>query len=273
MFSLKLNGRLRSFERPLIMGILNVTVDSFFAGSRYMGVQACLDRAGEMMEEGADILDVGGQSTRPGSIRVSDAEESDRVLPVIEAIHTHFPAVVISVDTYHASVARHAVVAGAQIVNDISAGFMDPFMLSVVATLHVPYICMHMKGRPEDMQEAPVYSDVVAEVRTFLHDRIMQCRAAGIEEVIVDPGFGFGKTVDHNFEMLRGLERLKLQDAPLLVGLSRKSMIQKALDVSAEDALNGTTVLHTIALMRGADILRVHDVREAQQAVALVCRS
>jgi dihydropteroate synthase len=177
------------------------------------------------------------------------------------------------VDTYNASVARHAVVAGAQIVNDISAGFMDPFMLSVVATLHVPYICMHMKGRPEDMQEAPVYSDVVAEVRTFLHDRIMQCRAAGIEEVIVDPGFGFGKTVDHNFEMLRGLERLKLQDAPLLVGLSRKSMIQKALDVSAEDALNGTTVLHTIALMRGADILRVHDVREAQQAVALVCRS
>lgn len=273
MFSLKLKGRLRNFERPLIMGILNVTDDSFFAGSRYMGLQACLDKVGEMMEEGADMLDVGGQSTRPGSTRMSDAEECDRVLPVIEGLQTHFPSATVSVDTYHSSVARHAVAAGAQIVNDISGGGMDPSMISIVASLDVPYICMHMKGRPEDMQDAPFYTDVVTEVKTFLEERVLRCRAAGIVHVMVDPGFGFGKTIDHNFELLRGLERLKLQDAPLLVGLSRKSMIQKVLGVSADDALNGTTVLHTIALLRGADILRVHDVREARQAVALVSRS
>jgi dihydropteroate synthase len=270
MFSLNLNGTLLTFDAPLVMGILNVNSDSFYAGSRFPDVEHSLAAAHAMAEEGADILDVGGQSTRPGSDRITAEEELARVLPVINTLSRELPDMIISVDTYHAEVACQAVAAGARIVNDISAGEMDPGMLPAVAGMHVPYVCMHMQGSPETMQSSPRYSDVVAEVMGFFIRKTRQCRDMGIKDIILDPGFGFGKDLSHNFELLGSFEVFRELEMPLLAGLSRKSMIHRSLGITAGEALNGTTVLNTVALMKGADILRVHDVRQAKEAVRLM---
>ncbi|MEZ4756558.1 MAG: dihydropteroate synthase [Flavobacteriales bacterium] len=264
-----LRGTLRQWDGPMVMGILNATPDSFHAGSRF-GADAVVDQAGRMLEEGAAMLDVGGMSTRPGSAEVSPTEEMDRLLPILQAIHSAFPDATLSVDSYRAEVVRQAVQAGASVVNDISAGALDPDMLATVAALKVPYIMMHMKGTPATMQRAPHYEDVRREVLGHLSSRMQAARSAGIADVAIDPGFGFGKDLHHNYALLAGLTRFTVLDAPVLVGVSRKRMICGPLGITAEDALNGSTVLHTIALMKGASILRVHDVRPAVEAVELV---
>lgn len=265
-YTLDCKGKLVSLDRPLVMGILNATDDSFYAASR---VSINTELAGRMLGEGADFLDVGGQSTRPGAVSLSAAEEADRVVPVIEAIVRHYPTALVSVDTYHSAVARAAVAAGAVMVNDISAGLFDPAMLSTVAALRVPYIAMHMQGTPQTMQADPRYGDVGLEVCDFLAAAAHRAVAAGIHDVILDPGFGFGKTAAHNFRLLNELDRFAVLERPLLVGLSRKSMIYTTLGVSPEGALNGTTALHMAALMQGARILRVHDVAPAVEVVRL----
>jgi dihydropteroate synthase len=268
MFSINCKGRLIRFEEPLVMGIMNVTPDSFFAGSR-VNNEAALARAEEMLLQGAAFIDIGGQSTRPGSERVSEDEELKRVIPVVETIAKNFPLAILSIDTFYAKVARHAVEAGASIVNDVSAGSIDKDIIDTVADLQVPYVLMHMKGDPQTMQQSPAYDDVVIEVFDSINHNINRCLKAGIKDIIIDPGFGFGKTIEHNFTMLCRLKEFKALGKPLMVGLSRKSTICKTLGVTADDSLNGSTVMHTIALMNGAQILRVHDVKEARQAVIL----
>lgn len=270
MFTLNCRGRLLSLETPVVMGIINTTPDSFYGGSRRQGEEELLSRAAQMLSDGASILDLGGQSTRPGSEQVGEEEELRRVLPAIKAIAARFPEAIISIDTFYASVATAAVEAGASIVNDVSAGTIDPELLPAVAKLNVPYVLMHMKGHPQTMQQNPVYDNVVTEVFDFLSFRIRELELMGIKDIIVDPGFGFGKTISHNFELLRNLSYFRHLDRPLMTGLSRKGTIYKTLNITPEEALNGTTVLHTIALMNGAAILRVHDVREAVEAVKLV---
>lgn len=265
----RVRERLVEVRLPLVMGILNATPDSFHAGSR-VTVEDALNRAECMLEEGAAILDIGGMSTRPGSEEVSEEEELRRVLPVVEAIHRRFPEAWLSVDTYRATVAREAVEAGAGMVNDVGAGLLDAAMLPTVARLGVPYVAMHMQGTPATMQHAPTYRDVLAEVPHFLSGRLRAAHAAGIADVVLDPGFGFGKTTAQNHALLHGLERLHALGAPVLVGLSRKRMINEVLGTTPAEALNGTTVLNTIALLKGAALLRVHDVREAMECVKLV---
>jgi dihydropteroate synthase len=270
MYTLNCKGRLLSLEKPVVMGIINITPDSFFAGSRHFGTDMALRQAEKMVKEGAAILDFGGQSTRPGAERVGVAEELERVVPVIEAVARAFPEVEISVDTFYSMVASEAVAAGASIINDVSAGLIDLKMLSVVGALNVPYVCMHMKGEPGTMQQHPEYEDVTREVMDFFIRRMDACKTAGIKEVIADPGFGFGKTISHNFTLIREFELLGMLGVPLLMGISRKSTIYKTLGISPVEALNGSTVLHTIGLMKGANILRVHDVKEAVEAIKLV---
>lgn len=270
MFSLNLGGRLLAVDRPLVMGILNLTQDSFHADSRVPSTEEAVTLALRQLDEGADIVDLGAQSTRPGSLRLDAAEEIPRLIPAIRAILRARPGAILSVDTYHSAVASAAVEAGALLVNDVSGGLMDPLMLKTVADLKVPYVCMHMQGRPETMQTSPEYWDVVAELMDFFSGRIRDARDAGINDIIIDPGFGFGKTVAHNYAILNDLALFREFGLPVMVGLSRKSMIQKVLGISAAEALNGTTVLHTAALLKGADILRVHDVKEAREAVRLL---
>jgi dihydropteroate synthase len=269
MFTLNCKGQLLSIEGPVVMGILNITPDSFYAGSRLEHEEQWLHSAEEMIEEGATILDIGGQSTRPGSERVDEATELARVVPAIAAIHRRFPHQVISVDTFYASVAIEAIAAGASIVNDISAGSIDPKLLSAVAQLGVPYVLMHMLGEPQTMQQNPHYQHVTLEVFDALSLKIKALHEAGINDIIVDPGFGFGKTIRHNFQLLRELHFFKQLDKPIMVGLSRKSTVWKTLGTRPENALNGSTVLHTMALMNGASILRVHDVKEAVEVIKL----
>jgi dihydropteroate synthase len=270
MFTLNCNGRLLVIEKPVVMGILNITPDSFYKQSRIQTIEDALQQAEIMLQEGATMLDIGGQSTRPRSERISAAEEAERVLPIIKSVSKNFPAAFVSVDTYYASVAEQAVSAGACIVNDISGGTMDESMLSTVGKLSVPYICMHIKGTPETMQEDPVYENVTQEVLDFFIQQTEHCRLNNINDVIVDPGFGFGKTIVHNFQLLKELSVLKILEKPILAGVSRKGTIYKTLNITAEDALNGTTVLNTIALLNGANILRVHDVKEAVEAINLL---
>jgi dihydropteroate synthase len=270
MFTLNCRGRLLVIESPLVMGIINATPDSFYEGSRFMGGEKILQQAAIMLKEGADILDIGGQSTRPGSIQLNEEEELSRIIEPLELLHKHFPEAIISVDTYHSKVVKEAVSAGASIVNDISGGNLDENMLSTVGKLRVPYICMHMQGKPQTMQREPHYENVTREVLDFFIKKMDDCKKAGIHDVIIDPGFGFGKTIKHNFELLKNFSVFKMLEKPLLAGISRKSTIYKTLGVSANDALNGTTVLNTIALLNGANILRVHDVKEAKEAVKLV---
>jgi dihydropteroate synthase len=269
MYTLNCKGKLLVMDKPLIMGIINATPDSFVEGHLNKGMEAITTLASKMIGDGTDILDIGGQSTRPGSSRVTAKEEIARVVPVIKAIRQVHADVIISIDTYQSKVASAAVAAGASIVNDISGGNMDVEMLATVGALHVPYICMHMKGTPATMHLQPQYENITIEVIDFFIERIAACRQAGIADIIIDPGFGFGKNIQHNFQLLKNLSAFKILDLPLLAGLSRKSTIYKTLNTDAAHALNGTTVLNTIALMNGAAILRVHDVKEAKEAATL----
>lgn len=271
MFSLNCKGRLLVVDKPLVMGILNITPDSFYAGSRVESVDEVLRRAEIQLQEGATILDIGGQSTRPGSTALDAETELNRVIRPIEAIHLRFPEAILSIDTYHAKVAREAVHAGASMVNDISAGLLDPQMIPEVAGLQVPYIFMHMNGNPQTMQQQAQYTDVTREVLEHLLARKAVIEAAGIRDMIIDPGFGFGKTQTHNFRLLRELSAFSLLKAPLLLGISRKSFIWKTLGVTPESpvALQGSTALHMAGLMNGAHLLRVHDVAEAVTVIRL----
>ena len=264
-------GKLLDLETPKVMGILNITTDSFYKGSRYNSDEDILKAADRMLSEGADILDVGGYSSRPGATDISKEEESIRVLKSIKLISSEFPDAIISIDTFRADIARVAILeCGAHIINDISGGEADTEMFPLVEKLKVPYILMHMKGAPGNMQNNPVYDDVVADILKWFGERIFRLQSAGVKDIIIDPGFGFGKTTEHNFEMLRRLSDFSVAGLPLLVGLSRKGMIWKTLEVTADEALNGTSVLNALALANGADILRVHDVKEAVQAVRLL---
>jgi len=254
---------------PVVMGILNATPDSFYNAGRESSVNDILRNAERMIKEGAAILDVGGASTKPGSAIMSVDEELKRVIPVIETLHRNFPDTWLSIDTYNALVAREAVRAGVSIINDVSSGSIDAQMLKTVAELKVPYIAMHMQGTPATMQQNPQYNNAVTEVRDHLQKICEDCVAHGIKDVIIDPGFGFGKTVEHNFELLRSMHTFRVLGRPILAGISRKSIVCKPLKVSPEHALNGTTALHMIALQQGANILRVHDVKEAVQCVTL----
>ena len=266
-------GRLLDLEIPKVMGILNITPDSFYSGSRYNTDDEILKEATRMLEDGADILDVGGYSSRPGAKDISTEEESNRVLRVIKMISREFPKAIISVDTFRAEIAREAIVeCGASIINDISGGDADINMFQVIRSLNIPYIMMHMKGDPRTMQNKPVYDDIVAEILKWFGERIFKLKSAGVKDIIIDPGFGFGKTIEHNFELLRRLGDFSIAGLPVVVGISRKSMIWKTLNIDAEEALNGTTAINAIALLNGADILRVHDVKEAVQTVLLIKR-
>ena len=269
MNSINCKGKLLDLAQPVVMGIINATPDSFYEGHLPAGTKAITDLAAKMIEDGAAVLDVGGLSTRPGSDPVSTAEEHERVLPVIKSIHAQFPDTIISIDTYNSSVALAAVEAGASIVNDISSGALDADMIKTVASLKVPYVSMHMRGTPAGMQQLAVYVDVVREVLDFFIAKVDECSKAGITDIIIDPGFGFAKTIEHNFQLLKKLEVFSMLKRPLLVGLSRKSSIYKTLGTTAAEALNGTTVLNTMALLHGASILRVHDVKEAREAIQL----
>ena len=269
MFSLNCNGKLLFIKKPLVMGILNLTTDSFYAGSRVMNIEAVKDKAIKMLDERADILDLGAQSTRPGSDRLSAEEELKKLLPAIEMLRELFPEIIISIDTYHAMVAEECVAAGAAIINDISGGEMDNKMIKTVAKLKTPYICMHMKGVPENMQRQTNYEDVIKEILDFFISKVDECKREGINDIIIDPGFGFGKNISQNLLLLKNLEVFKMLGKPIMAGLSRKSTIYKTLKISAEESLNGTTVLNTTALLNGASILRVHDVKEAKETIAL----
>jgi dihydropteroate synthase len=258
------------FEKPVVMGILNINDDSFYEESRFTNLEDIMLKAEQMMYEGADMLDIGGQSTRPGSERISAEEELKRVLPIVKMLAKKYEQLLISIDTYHAEVAKEAVASGASIVNDISAGEMDKNMIDTVASLGVPYICMHIKGVPETMHKNVYYENIIAEVLDFFIKKMQECKDAGIKDVIIDPGFGFGKTLQHNFALLKNLSLFKMLGKPILAGVSRKSTIYKTLNTSAKESLNGTTVLNAIALQNGADILRVHDVKEAKEIILLL---
>ena len=266
MFTLNCKGKLLVLDTPVVMGIINATPDSFYKGNINDDMVAL---AQKMIADGASILDIGGQSTRPGSERITVEEELQRVLPVLKAIHAKFPDTIISIDTYSSKVAAAAVAAGAAIVNDISAGNMDEAILPTVAALHVPYVCMHMQGTPGTMQQEAHYDDVAKEVLYFFIAKTAACKKAGITDIIIDAGFGFGKNITHNFSLLKKMDLLQILNRPVLAGISRKSTVYKTLHSTAADALNGTTVLNTIALMNGANILRVHDVKEAVEAITL----
>lgn len=267
-----LRGRLYTLDRPRVMGILNITPDSFYAGSRLTHESEILERATRMTEEGVDLFDVGGYSTRPGASAVEEAEELRRVLPAIEILTQHFPDKPVSIDTFRSSVARKAVEAGALLINDVSGGELDPRMMETVAGLNVPYILMHMRGTPETMSSLATYTNLLKEMTTYFHQKVDKLRQLGVRDIILDPGFGFAKVGDQNFELLRNLSVFQTFRLPILVGLSRKSMIWRTLSIEAEAALNGTTALHMVALQQGARLLRVHDVKAARECIQLFDR-
>lgn len=272
--SLNCRGRLVALDKPVVMGILNVTPDSFYAGSRVMETGQTTDlilkRAGQMIAEGATFLDIGGYSTRPGAADISPDEEADRVVPAIEAIRRNHPDALLSVDTFRASVARQAINAGAHLINDVGGGTLDSTMFTTVVDLNVPYVLMHTRGTPQTMQSLATYTNITTEVIDEMAVQLAKLRSLGAADIILDPGFGFAKTPAQNFELLSHLDDFSLFDEPLLVGLSRKTTIWKTLGITADEALNGTTVLNTVALQKGASILRVHDVREAAEAIQLM---
>jgi dihydropteroate synthase len=268
---INIKGRLLDLYVPKVMGILNITPDSFYSGSRVNADNEILKAAETMLNDGADILDIGGYSSRPGASDVTIEEEKRRVLPAVTVIRKMFPSAILSIDTFRSEVAREAIKnCGADIINDISGGDSDEAMFDTVINLNVPYILMHMRGVPKTMHHNPVYDDVVSEILTWLGERIVKLQSAGVKDIIIDPGFGFGKTIDQNYELLRRMEDLIIPGLPVMVGISRKSMIWKTLEISPDEALTGTSVLNTVALLKGADILRVHDVKEAKQTIRLV---
>lgn len=268
-FSQKTERIFKHDSSPIVMGILNVTTDSFFDGGNYVSEEKWLTHAKKMIGDGAEIIDIGAYSTRPGAKNISEEEETKLLIKAIKSVRQHFPDVLISADTFRASVAEKAVEAGANIINDISGGTMDVNMFKTIAKLQVPYILMHIQGTPENMQKKPEYENVTEEVYSFFDSKIKELNSLGFNKIILDPGFGFGKTLEHNYQLLKDLEKFHSFHLPLLVGFSRKSMINKLLNISAKNALNGTTVLNTIALQKGAKILRVHDVKEAKEAVVI----
>jgi dihydropteroate synthase len=270
LYTLNCNNSLIDFKSPRVMGIINVTPDSFYDGGKLTSNRDILQQAERMIAEGASFLDVGGYSSRPGADEVTEKEELNRVIPALEHLTENFPKIPISVDTFRSTVARKAIEAGAAIVNDISGGTLDDQMISTVSELQVPYVMMHMRGTPQNMTSKTDYKDVTLDVLRYFSERIALARKAGINDLIIDPGFGFAKTPQQSFELLNLLDLFEQLELPLLVGISRKSMIYKTLSVSADEALNGTTVLNTVALMKGASILRVHDVKEAMECVTLV---
>ncbi len=263
------SGKLIDLREPKIMGILNMTFDSFYEGSRLNNADEAVKKAELLLNQGADILDLGGMSTRPGSSEITLDEELKRVVPTVEAIMKEFPEVIISVDTYRSEVAKHSVEAGASIINDISAGVFDEKMFETVAELNVPYILMHMQGNPKNMQQNPHYENVTLEVNEFLSEKIQALKSLGVNDIILDPGFGFGKSLQHNYELMDKMDLIGFGEYPILVGISRKSMITQLLNISAKEALNGTSVLNLISLQKGANILRVHDVKEAKEVVQI----
>lgn len=270
--TLNVNGKLVDLNTPVVMGILNITPDSFFTGSRVTTETEILRKAEKMLSEGAMFLDVGGYSSRPGAVDISTEEENSRVLTAIKSVVQKFPEAFISVDTFRAEVARNAVGEGACIINDISAGSLDASMFETVAALKVPYIAMHMRGNPQTMNGLTHYQNLIGEIVDYFIEKTNQLKSLGVNDIIIDPGFGFAKTIDQNFEVLAHLDYFKNLNRPVLAGLSRKSMIWKTLGTTPEEALSGTTALNMTALLKGADILRVHDVREAVQVVKLFSR-
>ena len=271
--SLNVRGKLIDLSRPKVMGILNVTPDSFHDGGKFTDEKSVLHHVKKMLDEGADFIDVGGYSSRPGAANISEEEEEARVLPVVKLIHDQFPHAIMSIDTFRSAIARKAVEAGASMINDISGGELDPQMFDTVAALKVPYILMHMRGTPQTMTKLTHYDDLLKEMILYLQEKIHRLHQLGVTDLVIDPGFGFAKTVDQNFEMLRHLEMFKMLGQPILVGLSRKSMIWRSLETDAENALNGTTALHAVALKKGANLLRVHDVKEAVECIRLVVKT
>ncbi len=267
--TLNAGGRLIDLSIPKVMGIINITPDSFYADSRKPGIEGALQQAGKMLEDGATFLDLGAYSSRPGAVDISEQDETDRLLPVVEAIASMFPDAVLSVDTFRSKVAEAAINAGAHIINDISGGQLDAEMFTTVARLQVPYILMHMKGNPQNMAQQAIYEDVFNEVYNYFSERYYQLKQLGVHDVIIDPGFGFAKNAEHNYRLLNRLQDFYTLQLPLLAGISRKKMIYGQLNTTAAGALNGTTILNTIALTKGADILRVHDVKEAMEAIKL----
>ena len=259
-----------NIAKPLVMGILNVTPDSFYSGSRYVRHETLMEAALQMASEGVAILDIGAVSSRPGAAAVSEAEELRRLIPVVEELALSFPDIVLSIDTFRAAVAAKAIESGAHIINDISAGELDPAMFETIAGLGVPYIMMHMQGTPDLMQSNPVYNDVVKDIIAYFERRLEKLCHYGAASVLLDPGFGFGKTIRQNYEILRRLNEFTAMGLPMVAGLSRKSMIYKILNSTPEEALTGTTVLNSLALLNGANILRVHDVREAVETIKLM---
>ncbi|MCS6794366.1 MAG: dihydropteroate synthase [Raineya sp.] len=268
-FSIQIKGNLKFLDTPWLMGILNVTPDSFFEASRQKNLDELLKNAEKMLSEGADILDIGGYSTRPGANEVSLQEELKRVIPAIEAVRKNFPDSLISVDTFRAEVAQKAVEAGADIINDVSGGNLDEAMFETVARLQVPYILMHSRGNPQTMTQMCHYENFLIEILHFFVQKIKKLRILGVKDIIADVGFGFAKNIDQNFFLLKNLSYFQILQVPLLVGISRKSMIYKTLSISPQEALNGTTALNMFALTQGANILRIHDVKEAKEAVIL----
>ncbi|GEM62855.1 dihydropteroate synthase [Sphingobacterium faecium NBRC 15299] len=268
--SINLKGQIMTFDRPIIMGILNVTPDSFFDGGQNNTIEQILIQTRKLLEEGADIIDIGAYSSRPGAALISSQEELDRALPAIAALVSTFPDAILSIDTFRADVAEACIHAGVHLINDVSGGTIDPLMFETVAKLQVPYILMHMRGIPENMQQLTAYQDIVTDVATYFGQKIAALRKLGVKDIILDPGYGFAKTIEQNYELLHRVDELHYFGLPLLGGISRKSMIYKKLGITPQEALNGTTALHTLLLSKGVQLLRVHDVKEAKQIVDLL---
>ncbi|MDF4202294.1 dihydropteroate synthase [Maribacter sp. SA7] len=263
------NGKLISLDQPKVMGILNVTPDSFFDGGKYKNQSSILHQVEKMFNEGATFIDIGAYSSRPGALEVDEATELQRITPIVDLILKNFPEAILSIDTFRSNVAKACIEKGAAIVNDISAGLQDDNMLNTVAKLNVPYIMMHMRGTPQNMQQQTGYEDILKEVLYFFSKRLLAAKTLGIKDIIIDPGFGFAKNLEQNYLLLNQMEIMNNMDHPILAGVSRKSMIYKVLDTTADQALNGTTALHMVCLQKGAKILRVHDVKEAIECVKL----
>lgn len=267
--TLNCSGKILSLHQPVVMGILNVTPDSFYDGGKYQNEKAVLNQVEKMLQDGAAIIDIGGMSSRPGAEIISEKEELNRVIPHLINIQKEFPDAIVSIDTINSKIAKAAIENGASLVNDISSGRIDEKMFETVAELGVPYVLMHMQGKPKDMQKNPNYENVIQEILDFFIKEIDKLQNLGIKDIVLDVGFGFGKTVQHNYQILKNLHVFKILEYPILAGISRKSMIHKVLDITPKEALNGTTALHMVALQQGAKILRVHDVKEAVEVVKL----
>jgi len=268
--TIRVREKLFDFSKPKIMGILNLTPDSFYDGGKYQNEVQWVNQTRKMLEEGADIVDIGAVSTRPGARPVNEEQELKRLLPPLQRLVREFPEAVFSIDTYQAKVARYCVEAGGGMINDISGGSFDKNMFSTVAKLKVPYVLMHIHGMPENMQQHPLSENIISVVHTFFAEKVSALRALGMEDIILDPGFGFGKTTEGNYKLLVKMASIRIDSLPLMAGVSRKSMISKVLNITSFEAMNGTTVVNTLALLNGANLLRVHDVKEARQAIDIV---